>query len=141
MGVARGCVCGCPASLSDGLFNVQLDRLRSTALQQLVGPLRTKARVQLYSAPLKDLGQNKKNKLIEDFLAAGGTWASQLFVIANHCAAGTLKVSGPGVFFKGIETMLTWNGDFGVLDKTEVLGDLWPAVAAVVTVLKSSPCL
>ena len=33
--------------------------------------------------------------------------------------------------------MLTWQGDFGVLDKAAILGSEWPSTADVIAVLKA----
>ena len=61
-------------------------------------------------------------------------------LVSEAWAQGAMLTESP-VWLRGQGLLLTWQGDYGLISKEQVLGDSWPSVVAVATILSLSPLL
>ena len=89
-----------------------------------------------WRSDLRSLGQQHRSELINMWSATGDTRAAKFKEIAENWASGCLLVGQDSRYWKGLQGLFTWQGEFGLLKKEEILGDAWPEAEDVVAILK-----
>ena len=72
--------------------------------------------------PLKDLGLPSRHKLVEEWIASKTKWSVLLTNVARAWAANTVfSISDAKLFFRGMQALFTYNGEWGVIKQLDFL--------------------
>ena len=94
----------------------------------------------MLKTPLKSLNTAQRRTMQKLYMLMDSEQSRRYKLVSEAWAQGPMITDSPA-WLKGHGFLLTWQGDFGLIPKEQVLGDSWPSVTAVATLLSLSPLL
>ena len=103
-------------------FYHQLDRFRVRFVAGVTPRLLASQRWEVFSRSLRSLSPEKRIELVNAWRAEGSAQAKYFHQVALRWAAGDLAKVPSSRVWTGHQALFTWSGEWGTLDKQQILG-------------------